>query len=158
MAKKERDPIGVQAALAEVSKLTAAYEQYFWEDASFNPADMTDADIDAIIAAEQDLGKMIDPLILAYKIYQERKSTAEKKAKFCTVLIGRIMTTMGIKEYEGTDWRTAYVPAYKWETDMEKLPEEFKMECRSAINAKLLAWEKVEGVKNPEWRWYARVY
>ncbi len=100
MAKKERDPIGVQAALAEVSKLTAAYEKYFGDDVAFRPDDMTEEDIDAIIAAEEDLAKMIDPLILAYKTYQERKLIAEKKAKFCSVLIGRIMTTMKLELYE----------------------------------------------------------
>jgi len=158
IVKKGKEPIGPEAALKEVGKLLNAYDSFFWEEAAFNPDTMTDEDIESIIASEEDMGTMLNTLILAQKVYWSRKLRAEKNAKFCTKLMAKIMKTLDEKEWESSDGKAKFVPAWKFDADMAKLPEEFKMVCFAKVVAALNKNEKVKGVSNPEGYGYVRVY
>lgn len=154
---KQKEPIGIDAAMKEVSKLIDAYQHYFWEEAAFNPDGMTDEDIDAIIQSEQDMGEMIASLITAYKVYNERKKIAEKSAKFCTKLTAKILKNIGETERETMDGKAKFYPSYQFQVNMEELPDEFKNYSHGSITSAIKDGKKVPGVEVQDGFWYVRV-
>lgn len=117
----------------DISKLIEAYDTYFGDE-PLDPNKLTDEEIDEIIGLETDLGKAVDGLIIAKKLFANRRQILEKKEKVATKMIARILKRLGEQSWENEDGRAVLCPSYVFDIDMDKLPKEYLSSNRSKIN------------------------
>lgn len=141
----------------DITKLIDAYDTYFGEE-PIDPSKLSDEEIDEIIWLETDMWQALDSLILAKKVYSERKTIAEKKEKLTTTLMARILKRLDKKERESEDGKVKFCASYKFDIDMAKLPEEYITSNRAKINWAISRWEKIDWVEVTDSFWYVRVY
>jgi len=65
-----------------------------------NVDDLTDEQIDEVIALESNLDQSFDALISAKKFYAERKKIAEQNEKLATRILLKIMKLQGVEKKE----------------------------------------------------------
>jgi hypothetical protein len=141
----------------DISKLIEAYDTYFGDE-PLDPNKLTDEEIDDIIGLETDLGKAVDGLIIAKKLFANRRQILEKKEKVATKMIARILKKLGEQSWENEDGRAVLCPSYVFDIDMDKLPKEYLSSNRSKINWALAKGESITGVTVTDSHGYIRVY
>lgn len=140
----------METNIAIFQKLVEAYDKYFG-DTAVDADKLTDEQIDEILAVQSDMDQAMWALILAKKIYAERRLIAEKNEALCKTIMHRIMRRQDVKEYECQDGKAKFVPAWQFEVDMVALPEDYKMHSYGKINAAITKWEKIQWVTVLAW-------
>lgn len=140
----------METNIAIFKKLVDAYDKYFG-DTAVDADKLTDEQIDKILAVQSDMDQAMWALILAKKIYAERRLIAEKQETLCKTLMHRIMRRQDIREYECQDGKAKFIPAWQFYVDIEQLPEEYKQYSYSKINSAITKWEKIPWVTVQSW-------
>lgn len=141
----------------DIAKLIEAYDTYFGDE-PMDLSKLTDEEIDDIIGLEADMWSALDSLIVAKKLYANRRHIAEKKEKLTTQLIARILKRLWKQSRESEDGKAKFCPSFKFDIDMQALPEEYISSNRSKINWALARGESIQGVTVTDSHWYIRVY
>jgi len=141
----------------DITKLIEAYDTYFGDE-PVDPNKLTDEQIDEIIGLETDLWKAINSLIIAKKLFANRRQIVEKKEKIATKIIARILKRLGEHSWENEDGKALFCPSYVFDVDMTTLPKDYVSSNRSKINWALARGESIEGVTVTDSHWYVRVY
>ena len=123
-----------------------------------NVDDLTDEQIDEVIALESNLDQSFDALISAKKFYAERKKIAEQNEKLATRILLKIMKLQGVEKKEWENGKASMQFTRKFETDLEKLPKEYLSVNHMSITSKLNKWESIDGVVPTDKFPFIRVY
>jgi hypothetical protein len=97
--------------------------------------ELSDEDIDTILGSESEMLESIKQIIIAKKIYANRRLTAEKEEKKCDALTSRIMRRLEIDNFETEDGNVKKTIQRTFETDLKKLSNDYKMASRSKIHS-----------------------
>jgi hypothetical protein len=73
-------------------------------------------------------------LIIAKKLFANRRQIVEKKEKIATKMIARILKRLGEQSWENEDGKALFCPSYVFDIDMKKLPKEYLSSNWSKIN------------------------
>ena len=140
-----------------ITKLLEAYDTYFGDE-PIDPKNLSDEDIDNIIGLEHDMWASVDALIVAKKLFANRRQILEKKEKLATKMIARLLKRLWKQSWENDDGKAKFCASYKFDVDMTKLPQEFITSNWSKINWALARWSEIQGVTVTDNHGYIRVY
>jgi hypothetical protein len=76
-------------------------------------------------------------LIIAKKLYANRRQIAEKKEKLATKIIARILKRLDKKSRESDDGKALFCISHVFDVDMKQIEPEFTSYNRSKINSAL---------------------
>jgi hypothetical protein len=97
-------------------------------------------------------------LIIAKKLFANRRQIVEKKEKIATKMIARILKRLGEHSWENEDGKALFCPSYVFDVDMNSLPKEYVSSNRPKINGALARGESITGVTVTDSHGYVRVY
>lgn len=120
------------------------YDSFFGDE--YDLEDLSEEQIEEIIETENDLGKWLDSLLLAYKINSARKKKFEKIEKKLKTLISWFMRRLEMDKYESDDAKVSTTFYFKYESDVSKIPAEYMMLSWSRIQSALRKGIDVDGV------------
>jgi len=141
----------------DITKLIESYDTYFGDE-PVDPNKLTDEQIDEIIWLEIDMSKAVDSLIIAKKLYANRRQIVEKKEKVTTKMIARLLKRMGKQSWETEDGKAKFCISHVFDVDMEQIPSEYVSTNRSRINSALTKGASIDGVTVTDTNGYVRVY
>lgn len=128
----------------DFKEILRQYDMFFGENVDLD--DLSEEEIEEIIVAQENLGKALDSLILVFQINKQRKKKYEKRENALKKLISWCMRRMEVESYETEDGKVRTQFYYSFDTDMQKLPDEYVMASNAKIQGALRRWESVPGV------------
>ena len=112
---------------------------------------ITDEAIDSILWTEEELLQAIDALVLYNRINAERRLRAEKEEDKSKKMVNRIMKKLWLDSYSSEDGSIKKKVSWQFQSDLEKLPESFKMASWQAINSVVSKWGEIPWVHVIGW-------
>ena len=138
-------------------ELLKAYDLLREEDGTIDATKLEDKQIDELIETMWDMQKAVEVLIAHKKKQAMIRIKASKEEKDCEVFIRRIMQRLELESFDCEYGKVKTTLNYRYDYDIDKLPDEYKMISWSKVWSALRKWESIKWVTKTDWYLTVRI-
>lgn len=113
--------------------------------------ELTDEQIDAVLGTEIELLSALDALLFYNRVQARRRLLAEKEEEKSKIMVSRIMRRLWLADHATEDGKIKKSVSWKFNTDLSKLPDDYKMASWNKIHSAVAKGATIPGVDVVGW-------